>query len=167
MTGIGSFTKSDSVESRHRVGIPNDVRPVAGRRRQSRRRQALGTLIGLLVVSACTAHVSGSASSVSASAPVSTAPQSDPARYVTRILEFTTPAGGRTARVHHPASARPGAPLVVVLHPATVSALDMETTYGWDRIADRFGLVVAYPDGLLDGYGDTWNGGRCCPPASE
>lgn len=26
---------------------------------------------------------------------------------------------------------------------------------------------MVYPNGLLDGYQDTWNGGACCPPASQ
>ena len=86
---------------------------------------------------------------------------------VTRIVERHTVDGVRRARIHHPSSAGPGARLIVVLHPAATSALDMETSFGWDTIADRDGLVVAYPDGVLDLFSNTWNGGRCCPPASQ
>jgi polyhydroxybutyrate depolymerase len=86
---------------------------------------------------------------------------------VDRIVTLTTADGTRSAVVHHPASAGPGAPLVVVLHPAATPASAMQAGFGWDRVADREGFVVAYPNGLLDLYQDTWNGGACCPPASE
>ena len=56
------------------------------------------------------------------------------------------------------ASAAAGAPLVVVLHGARGTAADMRANLGWDALADREGLVVAYPDGL----DRTWNAGRCC-----
>jgi len=76
----------------------------------------------------------------------------------------TVPADGdRTATVHHAASAGAGAPLVVVLHGARGTAADMRANLGWDALADREGLVVAYPDGL----DRTWNAGRCCGPARD
>lgn len=97
-------------------------------------------------------------------APTDTAPTTQPA---TRTMSFTTPDGKRVARVHHPATAQPDAPLVVVLHPAATTALDMQRSFGWDTLADRDGFVVAYPDGLLDNFQNTWNADRCCPPASQ
>ena len=76
----------------------------------------------------------------------------------------TVHAGGdRTAIVHHAASAAAGAPLVVVLHGARGTAVDMRANLGWDALADREGIVVAYPDGL----DRTWNAGRCCGPARD
>jgi polyhydroxybutyrate depolymerase len=99
------------------------------------------------------------------SAPVPPAPPTPVA--VDRIVTMHRPDGVRKAIVHHPATAPVGAPLVVVLHPAGVPADTMETSFGWDGVADRDGLVVAYPDGLLDGISDTWNAGRCCSPATE
>ncbi|WP_170315606.1 alpha/beta hydrolase family esterase [Nakamurella deserti] len=75
--------------------------------------------------------------------------------------------GARSAIVHHPPGAGPDAPLVVVLHPAATPASAMQAGFGWDRVADREGFVVAYPNGLLDLFQDTWNGGACCPPASQ
>jgi hypothetical protein len=109
MTGIGSFTKSDSAELNQ--GGDSEQRAAAEETSPAiSDAETLGTLIWPLVVSACMAHVSGSASSVTASAPVSTAPQSDTATYLTRILEFTTPDGGRTARVHLPTPNEPRRP---------------------------------------------------------
>ena len=80
----------------------------------------------------------------------------------TRIARCTAD-GDRTAIVHHGASAAAGAPLVVVLHGARGTAADMRANLGWDALADREGLVVAYPDGL----DRTWNAGGCCGPARD
>ncbi len=88
-------------------------------------------------------------------------------RDVTRIVSMTTPDGLRTAIVHHPVTAVAGAKLLVVLHPAATTAAQMESFFGWDAIAERNHLVVVYPEGLLDGFQDTWNGGLCCAPANE
>ena len=71
--------------------------------------------------------------------------------------------GDRIAVVHHPATARAGAPLVVVLHGAGGAGADMQANLGWDALADREGLVVAYPDGL----DHTWNAGACCGRARD
>lgn len=86
---------------------------------------------------------------------------------MTRIVTMKTADGLRSAIVHHPVTAGAGAALLVVLHPAATSSGQMEASFGWDAIADRNHLVVVYPDGLLDGFQDTWNGGRCCAPADE
>ena len=51
----------------------------------------------------------------------------------------------------------------MVLHGARGTARDMRAKLGWDALADREGLVVAYPDGL----DRTWNAGRCCGPARD
>jgi polyhydroxybutyrate depolymerase len=40
------------------------------------------------------------------------------------------------------------APLVVVLHGGFGNGAQAERAYGWDAEADRFGFVVAYPDGI-------------------
>lgn len=88
-------------------------------------------------------------------------------RVVNRIVTMTTQDGTRTAIVHHPASAGTGAPLIVVLHPAASAAAQMQSSFGWDAVAELNHLVVVYPEGLLDGQQDTWNGGACCAPANE
>jgi polyhydroxybutyrate depolymerase len=80
-----------------------------------------------------------------------------------RTITLHTADGDRTATVHRGASAAAGAPLVVVLHGARGSAADMRANLGWDALADREGLVIAYPDGL----DRTWNAGACCGPARD
>jgi polyhydroxybutyrate depolymerase len=80
-----------------------------------------------------------------------------------RTLTLPSANGDRTAVVHRSATARPGAPLVVVLHGAGGTAADVQANLGWDGLADREGLVVTYPDGL----DRTWNAGRCCGTARD
>jgi polyhydroxybutyrate depolymerase len=86
-----------------------------------------------------------------------------PPAAVDRTVTLSTRDGERTALVHHPAAARTGAPLVVVLHGARGSAADVRANLGWDGLADRAGFVVAYPDGL----DRTWNAGACCGSARD
>ena len=120
-----------------------------------------------LVMAGCSASPPARANSAApGSAPLS-ASSAPAALPPTRIVTLHTADGERTAIVHHPATATAGAAMVVVLHPAATSASTMEANFGWDALADRDGLVVVYPDGLLDSFQDTWNAGRCCPPASE
>ncbi|NMH99070.1 alpha/beta hydrolase family esterase [Pseudonocardia acidicola] len=90
-------------------------------------------------------------------APEATAP-SDP---ITRTVRTPTADGERTATVHHPASAGPGAPLVVVLHGAGGSAAGARKDLRFDALATREGFVVAHPDGVAG----TWNAGKCCGQA--
>ncbi|MBV9541219.1 MAG: polyhydroxybutyrate depolymerase, partial [Alphaproteobacteria bacterium] len=61
----------------------------------------------------------------------------------------------RSYRVYLPGSLKLGAPLLMVLHGSMGSAqiIRTDTGYGFDRIADREGFAVAYPNGV-DGY---WN----------
>ena len=80
-----------------------------------------------------------------------------------RMITLRTADGDRTATVHRGSSAVAGAPLVVVLHGAGGTAADMRSNLGWDALADREGLVIAYPDGL----DRTWNAGACCGPARD
>jgi polyhydroxybutyrate depolymerase len=96
---------------------------------------------------------------VAACAPAS--PPTGPG--TTRTVTVRRDGGDRIAVVHHPATARPGAPLVVVLHGAGGAGADMHANLGWDGLADRAGLVVAYPDGL----DHTWNAGACCGRARD
>lgn len=64
----------------------------------------------------------------------------------------------RTARVLHPETAGPGAPLVVVLHGAGGDGDAIREVVDIDGLARRDGFVVAYPD-ALDGR---WDAGTCC-----
>jgi polyhydroxybutyrate depolymerase len=122
---------------RHVDGVGNPLLWFRGRRAPGGR--LVGALIGALLAAACAA------------------PPAD------RTLTLPSADGNRTAVVHRAAAARPGAPLVVVLHGADGTAADVQATLGWDGLADREGLVVAYPAGL----DRTWNAGRCCGPARD
>lgn len=64
----------------------------------------------------------------------------------------------RTFRLYMPATRREPLPLVLVLHGGGGSGGNMEwlTERGFNRIADRDGVVIAYPDGI----GKSWNDGR-------
>jgi len=81
-------------------------------------------------------------------------------------------ADGRTRshRIYVPASlpAHP-APLLVALHGGMGSNLQFERSSGFDLLAERFGFIVVYPNGVGRGPDDgrfrTWNAGICCGPA--
>ena len=69
-------------------------------------------------------------------------------------------AGGRTRtyRIYVPAHLANPAPLIFVLHGGggSGSAQELITRGGFNRIADREGIIVVYPDGV----GRNWNDGR-------
>lgn len=74
---------------------------------------------------------------------------------------WTIESGGqqRSYSLYVPASSPDPAPLVLMLHGAFGSAEHAQEHYGWDAAADRYGFVVAYPDGM----GRAWAaGGGCC-----
>lgn len=83
---------------------------------------------------------------------------------------YTMEWGGleRTYRVFVPAGLSAPAPLVVVIHGGGGSGQQAEQSYGWDRLAEREHVIVAYPDALgpvihawnVDGVDDT--GTPCC-----
>jgi polyhydroxybutyrate depolymerase len=75
-----------------------------------------------------------------------------------RSVLLLTPDGARSAAVYHPPTAGANPPLVVVLHGAGGTGRWARSAHGWDALADREGLVVAYPDG----WARTWNAGDCC-----
>jgi polyhydroxybutyrate depolymerase len=64
------------------------------------------------------------------------------------------PVGGveRFYRVYRPEQVAPRPGLVVVLHPVFGSGFQAEALTGFDAQADRLRWIVAYPDGLLDGW---------------
>ena len=65
----------------------------------------------------------------------------------------------RTYRLYVPASysGKP-VPLLVALHPALSDGAGMEKLTRFDNLADRYGVIVAYPDGVAR----MWNADRCC-----
>lgn len=62
----------------------------------------------------------------------------------------------RTYRIYIPKQGAKGAPLVVALHGSgeNGAVMRVETGHGFDRLADRYGFAVVYPD-AYEGY---WNG---------
>lgn len=64
----------------------------------------------------------------------------------------------RTYRIYVPARLAQSAPVVLLLHGGggSGSSQELVTRGGFDRIADREGLIVLYPDGV----GRNWNDGR-------
>ncbi|GGQ41515.1 extracellular catalytic domain type 1 short-chain-length polyhydroxyalkanoate depolymerase [Couchioplanes azureus] len=77
---------------------------------------------------------------------------------------LTVDGRSRTYALYRPASAKAGAPLVVVLHGAVGTGRQAEQAYGWDAEADKGGFLVAYPDGV----NRTWNvSPDCCGVAAR
>lgn len=62
----------------------------------------------------------------------------------------------RTYRVYVPQGLKPGAPLVLVMHGSGQNGaqINLETGYGFDRLADRHGFAVAYPDARTFDWND-------------
>lgn len=60
--------------------------------------------------------------------------------------------------LHLPDEPAPEPTLIVFAHGGFGDAAQAESAYGWDRIADREGVIVAYPQAL----GLAWNAGECC-----
>lgn len=79
----------------------------------------------------------------------------------------------RSYIVYKPASARGGdLPLMIVLHGGMGNARFIERKTGFNRVADRGGFIVAYPNGTLIAGGmrgdrRTWNAGNCCGVAAR
>lgn len=77
----------------------------------------------------------------------------------------------RTYHVYAPADLDPaGAPLLVALHGGTGSGAQFESRSGFDELAEVYGFVVVYPDGVGAGPDETedrtWNAGICCGQAA-
>jgi polyhydroxybutyrate depolymerase len=117
-------------------------------------------LLPLLVLALLSAACSAApAAPTPGPTPASTASaQSSPAR---GRVSLDRPEGRRDALVVHPASAGPGAPLVLVMHGSGGTAEEMDGL-GFDALAARDGVVVAYPQG----QDTTWNAGGCCGSAA-
>jgi polyhydroxybutyrate depolymerase len=90
--------------------------------------------------------------------------RADPATSVpvgTSSRTVTVDGRDRTVHVYRPASVNGSTPvpLVVMLHGGFGSGGQAEKAYGWDRLADTAGFVVAYPDGVDRAWAV---GGGCC-----
>jgi len=97
----------------------------------------------------------------------------EPVRMLQGDYEFMVRHGGRTRSylLHVPPNATTGKPLplLIAFHGGGSSATEMKDHYGIDRVADRFGYLVAYPNGsgFLKQTGLSWNAGKCCGYAIE
>ncbi|GAA1860812.1 PHB depolymerase family esterase [Pseudonocardia ailaonensis] len=118
-------------------------------------------LLAPLLAAACSAPAAGPSPAPSAP-PGSATAAVVPASPGDRTLSLTRPEGAREAIVVHPASARPGAALVVVMHGSGGTGEDMRGL-GFDDLAARDGVIMAYPQGLSG----TWNAGACCGSAAS
>ncbi|HEX3823307.1 MAG TPA: PHB depolymerase family esterase [Mycobacteriales bacterium] len=124
-------------------------------------------MASLLALSGCGGHAVASAT------PATTGCRSCPAG--TSTVQLTVDGQRRVVVVHTPANPKTAPrPLVVDLHGSGSTAAGQEAFSGMDPVADRSGLVVAYPQGLIrSGTGFDWNipgvplfGGGSPPPGA-
>jgi len=75
-------------------------------------------------------------------------------------LSLTSGGYARTSLLHVPAKYDPtrGAMLVLNFHGFSSNDVEQEALTGMNAVADQRGLLVAYPQGI----GDGWNAGDCC-----
>jgi polyhydroxybutyrate depolymerase len=80
------------------------------------------------------------------------------------IRTITVDQTERSYVLHVPASLKPPAALVIVLHGGSGSAKSAIAQSGFDAEADKRGFIVAYPEGTAGPTGRfrTWNAGACC-----
>ena len=85
--------------------------------------------------------------------------------------EQTLTHGGRTRTyLVHDFSRASNAPVVIVLHGGGGNAQNAVHMTGFDRIAQREGLIAVYPNGTSGRSGLpllTWNAGHCCASAMD
>ena len=72
--------------------------------------------------------------------------------------------GDRTYRVYKPADLPAAAPLVIVMHGLSGTAVNAEEKFGWNQLADSAKFVVAYPDGVSKSWNTT---AGCCGNAGR
>ena len=84
-----------------------------------------------------------------------------------RTRSLTVGGRRRTYHVHVPPQHDPQkpAPVVLVLHGATMTGPLMAWYSGLSRKADQAGFLAVYPNGTGPGLSYTWNGGNCCGSA--
>lgn len=72
----------------------------------------------------------------------------DAGRTVERSLQHAD--HERTYLLHLPTELKPGTPvpLVIAIHGLSMDGRSMEALTGFDKVADKYGFAVAYPDGL-------------------
>jgi polyhydroxybutyrate depolymerase len=91
-------------------------------------------------------------------------PDDDPIRGTGQERELQSGGLTRTYRVvPSRVTSNYGRALVMVLHGGFGTAAGAQQAYGWDAVANFNNAEIVYPDG----YGRSWNGGRCCGPAQS
>ena len=82
---------------------------------------------------------------------------------ITAVRELTVDGRDRSYRFRLPSGAHDGLlPLVVMLHGGLGSGRQAEEAYGWNELADREGVAMAYPDGLNRSWAVS---DECCGPS--
>jgi len=74
------------------------------------------------------------------------APAADVSGRLTRLREFGSNPGALAAHIYVPPGLASGAPLVVVLHGCTQTAVGYDLGAGWSQMADRHGFAVLFPE---------------------
>ncbi|MCB1153737.1 MAG: poly(3-hydroxybutyrate) depolymerase [Deltaproteobacteria bacterium] len=87
-------------------------------------------------------------------------------------IDFKVDGKERKAIVHVPPEAKSGKslPLVIALHGGGMNMNHMQRYSGLDKTADKYGFIVAYPNGTGRGKWAkvaTWNAGYCCGQAKK
>lgn len=86
-------------------------------------------------------------------------------------IEIQVGARTRSFLLHVPAKLVAPVPLVIAFHGGGGNASGYQKSTGLDRVADRAGFAVAYPDGTGKRTGSrrflTWNAGDCCGAAQQ
>lgn len=113
----------------------------------------------LLFAAGCAIHGAGEAAAEQRLAPG------------TAVRAVSTPDGARQFVLHVPAApprrfrfSRPY-PLLLLLHGSNSDGATIERESGMDSLAERYHVVVAYPDGarsILGRVTADWNAGECC-----
>lgn len=126
----------------------------------------VGLVVGALLVAGC--GFTGQQGAVN----VTPSPAGTTARVVDATLR-TADGKERSYRLFLPSALNsPDAeplPLLIALHGGVGSGIQYESNSGFDVIAAKEQVIIAYPDGVgAAGTGAlrTWNGGGCCGPAA-
>jgi polyhydroxybutyrate depolymerase len=120
---------------------------------------AFACYLPLFAMTASAATTNPAAKPVAKPIDCVTAPGKSPIKLESRCMRLPYDGKMRTFRLYKPKVSPKGAmPLLLVLHGGGGSGSNMEalTLAQFNRIADMYGVVVAYPDGV----GGGWNDGR-------
>jgi polyhydroxybutyrate depolymerase len=82
-----------------------------------------------------------------------------------KLAEFNMTSAGvkRTFFVHVPESKKDHLPVLLAFHGGGGTALNAEKQFGFSELADQYGYIVVYPQGM----NNQWNDGRTAPAKGE